>query len=276
MTTTYTPQLAGRFVVPPGYTASLEAVSCDWEADVSGYHLTATGSGRGGVYSKLLFEGTVAAGVGLVEIVADPSPDTVVIRDILGVPALEGTLKLYIQPMAGGSGNPCAVIDGGGATVEGVTVRRFPFAFDTPGLLTGATVYTTTPGDILLNAWLEVDTPWNGTSPLGDFGQFVSSQGWLGSNVAPKDMTHADTTASWGTGVLSEPSAAAPAPGDMLTCFLDSFGVGGGPYYRGVPAKFTVAQAIKVVVSQDGTDTGADPGSTQGSGVLYLVTATPV
>jgi hypothetical protein len=42
-----------------------------------------------------------------------------------------------------------------------------------------------------------------------------------------------------------------------------------------VPAKFTAADPIKVCVSQDGTNTGADPASTQGAGVLYLVTATP-
>lgn len=44
---------------------------------------------------------------------------------------------------------------------------------------------------------------------------------------------------------------------------------------RLLPGKFTAADAIKVVVSQNGSSTGADPGATQGAAVLYLVTATP-
>lgn len=294
MTTTYSPQLAGRFVVPPGYTASLEAVSSDWEADVSGYHLTATGSGRGGVYSTLIFEGTVNAGVGLVEIVGDPTPDTVVIRDILGVPASEGTLRLFIQPIAGGSGNPCAVIDGGGATVEGVTVRKFPFAFDTPGLLTGATLYTPTIGDVLLNAWVEIDTPWNGTTPLGDLGPFTTGNAgvYLSSINGPLDMTIADGIgAGWGNSVLnggqasslSDVSALQVAAGLLITdAGLNpvSLAVNGTstPSFgsREMPVRFVTADPLKFCVSQDGTNTGADPGATQGAAVLFLVTATPV
>lgn len=272
MPTTYTPQLSGRFVVPPGYTAALEAVGCDWEADVSGYHLTATGSGRGGVYSTLIFEGTVTAGAGPVPIVTDPSPDTVVIRDVLGVPASEGTLKVYIQPTTGGSGNPCAVIDGGGSSVEGVIVRKFPFAFDTPGLDTGAAVYTPTPGDILMDAWFQIDTFWDGTTPRGDFGPFSGGDtfGMFGDGVGPVDMTNSDGQAP--TGILNQTNYSGGSGGTLAS----AYNISGASLVRWVPGKILGSDPIKVVVSRDGTITGGDPGSTQGSGVLYLVTATPV
>lgn len=174
------------------------------------------------------------------------------------------------QPGSGGGG--------GGSQPGAAIVRHFPFTFATAGLATGATIYTPTVGDILLAAWMEVDTAWNGTTPKGDFGSFSAHFGWLGNNNAPKDMTHADTTAAWDTDLLNESISAGGASGDMLMSWLTNFAFAASPptdLYRGMPVKFATAAPIKVCVSQNGEDNGGDPVASQGSGVVYLVTATP-
>jgi hypothetical protein len=60
-------------------------------------------------------------------------------------------------------------------------VLAFPFAFDTPDLLTGAAVYTPTIGAVLLDAWVEIDIAWDGTTPLCDVGTLDvdSGVGWF-------------------------------------------------------------------------------------------------
>lgn len=58
-----------------------------------------------------------------------------------------------------------------------------------------------------------------------------------------------------------------------LLSVRDPFTLGGGQ--RNVPARFANTDPIEVVVSQDGSIGGADPGSTVGAAILYLVTATP-
>lgn len=166
--------------------------------------------------------------------------------------------------------------DGEGASGSGVPrVLAFPFTFDTPNLLTGATVYTPTVGDILLDAWVEIDTAWDGTTPHCDASQFAvgdAGYGWWGL--------------IWGSGVqLDLVDDLGSISASMLsgsTTNLSSLadqniiqGVGGS-FSRRVPAKFTTADPIKVCVSQDGTNTGDDPGSAQGAAVLYLVVVTPV
>ena len=176
----------------------------------------------------------------------------------------------------------------------GIRVIACPFAFDTPNLLTGAAVYTPTVGDLLLDAWFEIDTAWDGTTPLGDFGMFSSGgTGWLAhlSHLPPSDMTEADspfeagmlmgqTTSSLGaldaqyqvggSGIWSATGSSSPIP------LSYSPGANLGEGGRLAPLKFTAANPIKVVVSQDGRNTGADPASTQGAAILYLVVATPV
>ena len=158
-------------------------------------------------------------------------------------------------------------------------VRAFPFAFNSPGILTGHTVYTPTVGDILLDAWIEIDTAWNGTTPKGDFGDFPAVKyGWFSGfsyDGNPIDMTKVDTLNSDST-ILAQNTNA----GDGIPVTLSAMNVTYAASVttvgtRLVPGKFTTADPIKVCVSQDGTNTGANPGSTQGAAVLYLVTATP-
>jgi hypothetical protein len=169
-----------------------------------------------------------------------------------------------------------AVIDNGSSSAGSPIVRAFPFAFDTPGLLTGHAVYTPTIGDILLDVWIEVDTAWNGTTPTGDVGtDFDGGVGWFSSAFGSLDMTVAD--AASGSNIcatlLSQSSNSAHASSSLFIAWLN--GTTPQQTRRALPAKIVTADPIKVCVTQDGMNTGADPGSTQGSAVLYLVTATP-
>ena len=47
--------------------------------------------------------------------------------------------------------------------------RHFNFTYATAGVgTTGAVLYTIPAGDILLDAWIQVNTVWNGTTPMGE------------------------------------------------------------------------------------------------------------
>ena len=82
----------------------------------------------------------------------------------------------------------------GGAGQPGdVTLRHFPFAYNTPSLDTGAALYIPTVGDLLLQAWISVGTAWNGTTPKGVVGLFTSGFGQLDPEDSV-DMTVADAT----------------------------------------------------------------------------------
>jgi len=154
----------------------------------------------------------------------------------------------------------------GGSGLPAPVVRKFPFAFNTPNLLTGVEIYTPTVGDILLDAWLQIDTSWDGTSPMFDFGSFVGGNpGFYGGGNVPMNV---------GSGQDSDPGTGfkiGHANNDLL--IQD---VPGLANQRIVPGIFTTADPLKVVVSQNGTPTGDDPGGTQGAAILYIVTVTPV
>lgn len=163
----------------------------------------------------------------------------------------------------------------GGAPAGVAIVRAFPFAFDTPDLLTGAAVYTPTIGDVLLDAWVEIVEPWDGTTPKGDFGRFTGgiTRGFFYVVWTSLDMSSVDDTTSL-QGMSAQNGNALKTSGLVLASALSAVvNQPAGPRY--VPAKFTTADPIKVVVSADGGTAGDDPGATQGSAILYLVTATP-
>lgn len=178
-------------------------------------------------------------------------------------------------------------------------VRKFAFAYNASTLDTGHTVYTPTVSDVLYDAWIEVVTAWNGTTPQGDFGivyntefnGFLSGSGpggtsgvldmtsadeinafiggsWLGNikNMGARDVQTQTMTPS-----LYKGSSAVSYSASAV--FSNPSWLGAG--YRSLPCKFTDTSPIQVLVSSDGTRTGGDPGATQGSAILYLVTATP-
>jgi hypothetical protein len=134
---------------------------------------------------------------------------------------------------------------GGSGGAGGQTVRKFPFAYNTPSLDTEAALYTPTIGDILYDGWIEVDTAWNGTTPKGDIVIQGAIVGLFYNAAEPLDMTSADATVD--TGMLSSGGS---GPSLQAT---NNFSAGAPT--RNVPAKFVTADPVCVVVSQDGTVT---------------------
>lgn len=198
--------------------------------------------------------------------------------------------------------NPLDV--GAGGSTNSPIVRALPFAFDTPDLATGAAIYTPTAGDWLLNAFFSIGIAWDGTTPLGDFGSLAffeaASHGLFGTtdggpgpegscvNMAIADQTYwGDTVAPLGNLSLADIGAVGNAWDFLQVPEIDSVPVDQQQFITipmasvdaaapATPIRFLTDDPICVVVSQDGTTEGGDPGSTQGSAVLYLVTATPL
>lgn len=173
--------------------------------------------------------------------------------------------------------------------------RSFPITFDTPDLLAGADIWTPAAGDVLLDAWLKIDTAWDGTTPQGDLilggtagGQTLGMWHALVGQALP--MTAADLTIGSSADYFVGPSLSRLSDAAALaypTSDFDGLYVVSGasvtftsnPVTSGnryLPGEFTAATPVKFVVSTTGATTGSDPGSTQGSAVLYLVTVTPV
>lgn len=126
-----------------------------------------------------------------------------------------------------------------------------PFAFDTPDLLTGAELFTPIVGMLLLDFWFEVDTAWDGISPVGDVGLFTS--GFPGlyetilQNVNGDAMYFADTSSE--AGVLARPYRSS---GEVIqgTAVLEE--AQNASYRVAAPSKFITTDPLCVVVSQDG------------------------
>lgn len=135
------------------------------------------------------------------------------------------------------------------------TLLAFPFRYDTPGLRQGLPLLTPKLGDQLINAWLSVKTSWNGVTPRGDFGAFAPHGFMVDTalqTAAPFDLSQADRVNDGGD--LSVPNASS---------FPSAYGTD-------VPFTVRTARPWVMVVSQDGTPTGADPGATQGEATFYL------
>lgn len=149
----------------------------------------------------------------------------------------------------------------GGGGAGNVIVRHFPFAWDSPGILTGYAVYTPTVGDILLDAWVEIDTGWDGVTPLGDAGPFepTNPQGWFAFNgLGPIDMTQADDPRLDLSTTVSQPGGMGPNSSDLMWSATTHLIIWSAPHltdvFRSLPAKFVAANPIKVCVSRDGTN----------------------
>lgn len=164
----------------------------------------------------------------------------------------------------------------GGAS--SVVVRAFPFAFDTAGLLTGHAVYTPTIGDQVLDAWVRVTTLWDGTDPTFDVGSFVADDGhygWFGDLHGAIPLNGGLDDNGIGATVGSPGNFAKPAS-LSASILAETSGGSTANIKSRLPLIFQTADPIKIVVSQNGLDNGADPGSTVGAAVLYLHIATPV
>jgi hypothetical protein len=166
---------------------------------------------------------------------------------------------------------------GGGGSANSPITRAFSFAYDTADITTGAALYTPTPGDILLDAWVEIDTAWDGTTPTGDVGFFgADTNGLYYYATHPYteliDMSSADIEegADYVYAGFFQQRA-------LSSAVISGGGVGDVPAYRRVvPGKFTTTDPIGIIVNQTGAVGGASSGSSVGAGVLYIITVTPL
>jgi hypothetical protein len=133
----------------------------------------------------------------------------------------------------------------------------FAFTHATSGLATGVTVtgYTPSVGDIITAVWFEVDTAFNGTTPLADVGFFSSTEGIfkeLNSNAV--DLTVADSAVADNTG-------------------LDKIGAAClGPQVAGFPLRVaSTSNPLLLVVSETGAKNGTASGATLGAAVLHMI-----
>ena len=158
---------------------------------------------------------------------------------------------------------------GGGGGTPGASIMRgpFSFAYDTPGLTTGVEVYAPSDGEILLFAFPVVDTLWNGTTPQLDVGTFVGTTSGFTASVFPLVANYPIK--------LDDASVVQVSVGDGVYPVMSTYETYIATEYEQTYV-FDGTETLKVVVSQDATSGGADPGATQGAARLYIVTATPV
>jgi hypothetical protein len=161
---------------------------------------------------------------------------------------------------------------GGGAATAGAArvLGPFPFAFDDVGLNDGIEFYTPAVNDVMVTAWIEVTEAFDGTTPLADFGMFdgITAGFFANQGLGAVDVSTIDA-GLFGGGTVSQ--GIAPPPSDLYSSLLSSSPTG----LRVIPLRFTIAQALKIVVSQDGEAGGTAVGGTAGAGAVYLVVATP-
>jgi hypothetical protein len=187
----------------------------------------------------------------------------------------------------GGGGIPYGKMRSVGAAP---VMRGFEIAHNTVGLHSGVEIFTPNAGDLLLDAWFEIDTAWNGTTPRADFGTSTSSYGLFGNVFAPIDMTQPDFDLL-GDGVVFNSSNMPLSQQIALINVSSSVELNAlpptqRPLVYTPPAgssasgfgifRFSAAEPISVWVTQNGQNNSPDPGATQGKATLYLITATPV
>lgn len=148
----------------------------------------------------------------------------------------------------------------------------YPFTFATAGLTTGVALFTPTIGDLILDFWIEIDTAFDGTTPLADIGTFSGGNSGLlaGLASATVDLTAADVAVPDNAGVLASFSLSS-----LSAAVLTLGAVGTEPENRWQLA-VTAANPLLLVVSQDGTKGGTATGATAGAGQVFVQTATPL
>lgn len=147
-----------------------------------------------------------------------------------------------------------------------VTVAEETYSDIADGILTpraGVPLYFPKVDEWLLDAWVQILTPWDGTNPRGDIGMVG---------------TDASGLANWGYGSWRMNAADGPLVGTTL---LNGNGGAGislaeGSAYEGiriVPAQFTDLNPLLGWVTMGGGRAGSDSFSEQGMANLCVVTA---
>ena len=154
------------------------------------------------------------------------------------------------QATAGDSNSSWQQVGGKGAPV--LHAITFNYNDESP-LWNGATLYTPTEGDVLLNAWIGIVTPFSGTTPYADIFVEESAVPWFHALLGhPLDATVADGD-SLSVGLVNNAGGEAGANTDLITANV--YATGSTPL-RFVPARFASAQPVGVVVSVDGVRSG--------------------
>lgn len=158
-------------------------------------------------------------------------------------------------------------------------VGPYAFAYSTAGIVAGVTVFTPAAGDMLLDAWIDVTTGFDGTTPKADIGNFdnAASPGLWGIMVgAPIPLATAGALVTsnshlWAyadnSAVLNPSLASAQA-----SVVVGAAGTCGGT----IPYRFIDATPLKLVVSTNGRRNGSAVGGAAGAASLYLMVASPV
>lgn len=189
---------------------------------------------------------------------------------------MDGGMTDLIRRKQAGEAWETAVDAGGSTAGAGRVLGPFPFTYDDPALNDpGIEFYTPTIGDILLDAWISVETYFDGTTPRADIGVVtgIYAAGWGPFNVADADSEVTEGLLSHKT--TSSPNASVGSNVSALNSMTN-----GDPnmrFVRFLPAVFQLADPLKVWVSQTGSHgPGSDSvGGTQGAGAVYLIVATP-
>ena len=157
--------------------------------------------------------------------------------------------------------------------VVGTPVVRGPFAFayNTANINNGVAFYTPTLNDWLIEAWIEVITGFNGTTPKADIGQFTGGAGETGFWQALVSGYPLDSPWSTLSGSADNPSWAGGSTNNY-----DLIGAGSFNTSQVAPARFRTTRPLGVVVSQDGTTGGTAVGGSAGAAKIYIITATPI
>jgi hypothetical protein len=173
-----------------------------------------------------------------------------------------------------------ALNDLGAKVAASPGIRAFPFAFDTAGLDTGIEIFTPKIGDLLIDAWFEVDTAWDGTTlssgglaeACADVGQYdIYGNGWFGWFGGPIDLSVADVTMGQNAGEILQ-GTAPNNPG----CGLNPLSARvAGANYRMVPAKFTSVSPVILMANRFAQVGNYPIGATHGAAILFVETATP-
>lgn len=200
---------------------------------------------------------------------------TTTFRDADGTARLSGEILMggtagqVATVQADGTLAPAAATGGSGPVVRG----PYAFAFNTPNIQNGILFYVPTVNDILLDAWIEVDTAFDGTTPQADIGPFDGDTvGYFGNAFQAIDLSVADNV--WtGSHLRSSTQGGAQSnyPLSLGGIFFNLTTI----VRRSAPAKFLTADPLLLVVSQDGEKGGAAVGGAAGAGLVYIVTATP-
>lgn len=160
--------------------------------------------------------------------------------------------------------------------VPGAVVLRGPFAFDhtqAAALAAGVPLLTPAIGDVILDAWFEIDAAFDGTTPHADLGTFDGgNDGLFGLISNTVDLTKADAAFAENAGLLR---GAVHVPHSLSASEVTNAVLGTQASTRW-PLAVTVANPLLLVASQDGLKGGTALDSTVGAGKVFVLMATPL